>query len=55
MLIVIYIFEASKHCQNPQNASMQNKILRLTDTKKWLKKDKKAPKAWGFSSFASLS
>lgn len=29
--MMIDIFEASKHRQYPQNASMQNKILRLTD------------------------
>ena len=55
MFIVVGVFEASKHYQKPKIPSLPNKILRLTEANKWLKKDKKAPKARGFSSLASLS
>ena len=47
-------FKASKHYQKPKTASLQNKILRLTEANKWLKKDKMAPEVSGSSSWLRL-
>ena len=50
-----WCFETSKCYQGPEIASLQNKILRLTQANKWLKKEKMASEASGSSSLASLS
>ena len=48
-------FEASPSYQESKFASLQNKILRLPEENKLLKKDKMAPKASHYSSLSSLS
>ena len=50
-----WYFEASHYSQDSKIASPQNKILRLTEEKKWWKKDKVALKGSGSPSLASLS